>query len=182
MSDRIQISEQPSTAEIQLRNEGFKVARETPHRGEEDQPMSPEEERRKVEAADRFTWVYSAQTLKLGVTGRAELDSVAQRTARRLCDPLLQPGAAKVLIDQAPLGHRVSAASRGHLQTRRRRLPGEPAVQVAHKEGVSGSVAVNHRETRDSCLLEPHAVSGHQTCAPLAIGKKCDRLALSNES
>ena len=31
-------------------------------------------------------------------------------------------------------------------------------------------------------LLELHAVSGHQTCASLAIGAKCDRLALSNES
>ena len=54
MSDRMQISEQPSMAEIQLRNEGFKVDRETPHRGEEDQPMTPEEERRKVEPTSNF--------------------------------------------------------------------------------------------------------------------------------
>ena len=74
-----------------------------------------------------------------------------KETARGLCDLLLQPGAAKVLIDQAPFGHRVSAASRGHLQTHLRRLLGKPAVQVTHKEGVSGSIAVDHMETRDSC-------------------------------
>jgi hypothetical protein len=82
----------------------------------------------KAWSAEDVSWVYSAQTLKSGVTGRAELDSVAERTARTLCNLLLQPGAAKVLIDQAPFGDRVSAASRGHLQTHLRRLLGKPAV------------------------------------------------------